>query len=245
MIRVFSDLEGISQAAAEIFVDLAVQAIAMRGRFSVALSGGNTPRRLHEILAEQTKINWQAIHIFWGDERCVPADDSRSNFRMARETLFSHVPLPAENIHTMRGDLSPADAASQYELDLRAFFGDAPPILDLVFLGLGDNAHTASLFPRTPVLAEKERWVSEVYVAELDMHRITLTAPLINQADQVVFLVSGADKAAALQKVLEGAPQPLQYPAQLIHPASGHPIWLVDKAAGQKLATPLKTEDEY
>ena len=238
MIHIYKDLEGIGQAAAEIFVDSAKQAIATRGRFSVALSGGNTPRRLYEILATppfRDRVKWLSVHVFWGDERCVPMDDPRSNFHMAREALLDHIPLPKENIHPMRGNLPPTEAAGQYEVDLRNYFKNQPPVMDLILLGLGDNAHTASLFPQTSALNEKEKWVTEVYVAEQDMYRITLTAPFINQADQVVFLVSGMDKAPALQNVLEGAYQPHIYPAQLIHPNGAHPIWLVDKAASHKL----------
>ena len=238
MIRIFNDLEGISNAAAEIFADAAEQAIVKSGRFSVALSGGNTPRHLHEILSSEPyhdRIQWQLVHFFWGDERCVPADDPRSNFRMARETLLDLVPVPAENIHAVQCELPPAEGAFQYEAELRKFFGAQPPAFDLILLGMGDNAHTASLFPHTPVLNETERWVSDVYVKELDMYRVTFTAPLINQAGQVVFLVSGADKAVALQNVLEGAYHPQEYPAQLIRPNGAHPLWLVDKAAAHKL----------
>jgi 6-phosphogluconolactonase len=248
MIRIFHDLEGISRAAAELFADAAEQAISSRGRFSVALSGGNTPRRLHEILSAEpyhSQIQWQAVHVFWGDERCVPLDDPRSNFRMARETLFDHVSIPAENIHAVQGDLPPVEAAAQYETELRNFFRDEPPIFDLILLGMGDNAHTASLFPHTPVLNETERWVSEVYVAELNMFRVTLTAPLINQAGQVIFLVSGADKALALQNVLEGAYHPQEYPAQLIRPNGAHPLWLVDKAAAHKLTVDVEEDSKY
>ena len=238
MIRIFNNLESLSLAAAEMFADLANQAIASRGRFCVALSGGNTPRRLHEILANtpiRDQIRWESVYVFWGDERCVPADDSRSNALMARKTLLDHVPVPASHIHPIQGDLSPALAAAQYEAELREFFGDQTPIFDLILLGLGDNAHTASLFPHTPVLDEKERWVKEVYVAEQGMYRVTLTTPLINRANEVIFLVSGADKASALQRVLEGAYQPHELPAQLIRPNGAHPIWLVDKAASHKL----------
>jgi 6-phosphogluconolactonase len=245
MIRVFKDLESLSMAAAELFVELADQAIASHGRFSVALSGGNTPHRLYELLATAPfgdEIQWQDVHVFWGDERCVPADDPRSNARMAHQALLDHIPLPAGNIHAVQGDLPPAQSAAQYEAEVRNFFKGQPPIFDLILLGLGDNAHTASLFPHTPVLDEKERWVAEVYVAEQDMYRVTFTAPLINQAKQVVFLVSGAEKAHALQNVIEGAYQPQEYPAQLICPALAHPTWLVDKAASHKLA--VETEDE-
>jgi 6-phosphogluconolactonase len=245
MIRVFNDLEQLSQAAAELFVDIASQSIAARGRFSVALSGGNTPRGLYEMLASTSfrdKVQWEAVHIFWGDERCVPENDPRSNVLMARQTLLDHLPIPAENIHPIHGDLPPQEAAARYEVELRTFFGSQQPVFDLILLGLGDNAHTASLFPHTPVLNETERWVAEVYVAEQNMVRVTFTVPLINQADQVVFLVSGADKAHALHEVIEGAYQPQEYPAQLIHPNGTHPIWLVDKAAGHKLATPVEAE---
>ena len=240
MIRVFDDLESLSHVAAGIVADLAKEAVHAHGRFSVALSGGSTPRRLYELLADtpfRDKIQWQSVHVFWGDERCVPADDPRSNFRMARETLLDQVPLPAGNIHAVQGNLPPAQAAADYEAELRKFFGDRKPIFDLILLGLGDNAHTASLFPHTEVLNEKERWVADVYVAELDMYRVTFTAPLINQAGQVVFLVCGADKAPALKNVLEGPYQPHEYPAQLIRPRGVHALWLVDKAAGHKLAS--------
>lgn len=245
MIRIYNDLEALSQAAAKLFVDLSNQAIEEHGRFSVALSGGNTPRRLYELLAApplREQIHWETVHIFWSDERCVPADDPRSNFHMARKALLDHVSLPVANIHPMRGDIVPADAAVQYETELRTFFGDQPPVFDLILLGLGDNAHTASLFPHTDVLNETKHWVAEVYVAELDMYRITLTAPLINQADQVAFLVSGTGKALALQNVLEGAYQPHELPAQLIHPNGSHPLWLADKAASHKLAEPVDAE---
>lgn len=238
MIRIFNDLDTLSLAAAEMFAELANQAIASRERFCVALSGGNTPRRLYEILANmpvREQIRWESAYVFWGDERCVPTDDPRSNARMAREILLDQVPVPANQIHPIQGDLSPALAAAQYETELRDFFDDRPPVFDLILLGLGENAHTASLFPRTPVLDEKKRWVKEVYVAKQDMSRVTLTAPFINQARDVIFLVSGADKALALQSVLEGAYQPHRLPAQLIRPNGAHPIWLVDKAASHKL----------
>ena len=184
----------------------------------------------------QEQIRWESVYIFWGDERCVPTDDPRSNARMAHKILLDHVPVPVNQIHPIRGDLTPVLAAAQYETELRDFFGDQPPVFDLILLGLGENAHTASLFPHTPVLDEKERWVKEVYVAEQDMYRVTLTAPLINQAKNVIFLVSGTDKALALQSVLEGAYQPHELPAQLMRPNGAHPIWLVDRAASHKLA---------
>ena len=239
MIHIFQNLEKLSQAAAETFVNLADQAVRARGRFSVALSGGGTPRRMYELLASNPlrgRVRWSAVHVFWGDERCVPAEDPRSNARMARQALLDHVPLPAGNIHPISGELPPTQAAARYETILRKFFEGGEPVFDLILLGLGENAHTASLFPHTPVLQESQRWAAEVYIASQEMYRVTLTAPLINRARKVLFLVSGAGKAEALQHVLEGAVQPNDFPAQLIRPNGVHATWLVDKAASHKLA---------
>jgi 6-phosphogluconolactonase len=238
MIRVYNDLEALSQAAAEIFTVQSRQASLICGRFSVALSGGGTPRRLYEILATspfRERIHWNEVHVFWSDERCVPEDDPRNNARMARLTLLNLVPIPPANIHPIRCDQSPQQAADLYEKELKDFFNTQNPNFHLVLLGLGENAHTASLFPHTSVLNETERWVSEVYIPELEMHRITFTAPFINQASQVVFLVSGLDKSSVLKKVLEGSYKPHDLPAQLIRPNGVQPIWLVDKAASHKL----------
>ena len=246
MIRVYNDLEALSQAAAELFVAQSRQASIICGRFSVALSGGETPRRLYEILATspyRERIHWNEVHIFWSDERWVPEDDPRNNSWMAHQTLLDLVPIPPENIHPIHRDQSPQQAATQYEQELRAFFSSQNPNFHLVLLGLGENGHIASLFPHTQVLNEQEKWVSEVYVTELGMHRITFTAPFINQASQVVFLVSGADKAQVLENVLEGPYQPHALPAQLIRPKGIHPIWLVDKAASHKLTA--QADEDY
>jgi 6-phosphogluconolactonase len=205
----------------------------------VALSGGETPRRLYEILATspyRERIHWDEVHIFWSDERCVPENDPRNNAWMARQTLLDLVPIPPDHIHPIRCDQSPQQAAIQYEKELKDFFSTQNPNFHLVLLGLGENGHTASLFPHTQVLNEKLRWVSDVHIVELGMDRITFTAPFINQASQVVFLVSGADKAQVLENVLEGTYRPHSLPAQLIRPNGKPPIWLVDKAAGHKLA---------
>jgi 6-phosphogluconolactonase len=240
MIRIFNDLESLSLATAEMFSEIANKAVASQGRFSVALSGGHTPQRLYEILAKQPfheKVPWESVHIFWGDERCVPAGDPRSNVMMAQRILLDHVPVPANQIHPIQGDLPAALAAFNYETELRNYFSGGSSAFDLILLGLGENAHTASLFPHASVLDETKRWVSEVYVAEQNMYRVTLTAPLINQAREVIFLVSGAEKASALQGVLEGTYNPHELPAQLIHPNGAHPLWLVDKAAAHKLTT--------
>ena len=238
MIRIYNDLEALSQAAAELFLLQSRVASMVCGRFTVALSGGETPRRMYEILGEppyRDRIHWKDVHIFWSDERCVPDDDPRSNSLMARQSLLNHVPIPPQNIHPIHCSSSPQQAAIQYEQELKEFFSRQNPNFHLVMLGLGSNGHIASLFPHTPVITEKERWVSEVYIDELGMYRVTFTAPYINQAEQVVFLVSGADKAQVLEDVLEGPYQPAELPAQLIRHNGTHPLWLVDKAASHKL----------
>ena len=238
MIRIYNDLEALSQAAAELFTVESRKASLICGRFTVALSGGETPRRLYEVLATppyRERIHWGEVHIFWSDERCVPENDPRNNSRLARQTLLDHVPIPPDHIHPIGCDQSPQQAAIQYEKELKDFFSTQNPNFHLVLLGLGGNGHIASLFPHTPVLNEQAKWVSDVYVKELGMYRITFTATFINQASQVVFLVSGADKAQVLEKVLEGSYQPHELPAQLIRPNGEHPIWLVDKAASHKL----------
>ncbi len=242
MIRVFNDLYGLSVAAAEMFIELAHQAIHAHGSFSVALSGGNTPRHMYHLLAAhpfREHIPWRSVQVFWGDERCVPANDPRSNAHIAHQLLLDLVPIPPENIHPVQVDLSPAQAALQYEAELRNFYANRSPIFDLILLGMGANAHTASLFPHTPVLLEKKRWVADIYLPEQDLYRVTFTVPLINLAKEVVFLVDGADKAHTLQNVLEGPHHPQEYPAQLIRPNGVHPTWLVDKAAALKLSTEI------
>jgi 6-phosphogluconolactonase len=238
VIEVYPDLESLSQAAASFMVQQANQAVAARGRFSVALSGGGTPRRTYELLAAPPLVDqapWDRMHVFWGDERCVPLDDPRSNARMAKEAWLDHVPVPSNQIHPLACAQAPAAAAREYEAELRAFFAGGPPRLDLVLLGLGDNGHTASLFPDTPVLEERERWAAEVYVADQNLYRVTLTAPFINQARVVAFLVAGRRKAAVLREVLHGPRNPRRLPAQLIEPQYGELWWLIDLEAAALL----------
>ncbi len=238
MIQTYPDLEALSRGAAELFVQLAQQAVQARGRFSVALSGGNTPRRAYELLAQpplRDQVPWNAVHVFWGDERFVPPDDPRSNERMARLTLLDHVPVPPSQIYPMFEAGTPAQAAARYEAILRRFFTNQRPQLDLVLLGLGDNGHTLSLFPGTPVLDEHQKWVADVYVAEQDMYRVTMTAPLVNQAAVLAFLVSGADKAEVLREIVTGKPDYHRLPAILIQPAHGELRWLLDRAAAARL----------
>jgi 6-phosphogluconolactonase len=238
VIRVFDDPEDLSRGVAEFFVRAAREAVAQRGQFSIALSGGGTPRPTYELLAQspyRNEMDWRRVHIFWGDERCVPWDDPRSNARLAREAWLAHVPIPAGQVHPMDCLPVPEEGARRYEALLRAFFADEEPRFDLILLGLGENGHTASLFPGDPVLKEKERWVVPVYEAGQDLHRLTLTATCINQARAVAFLVAGAAKAAVVREVIQGSRDPLRLPAQLICPEPGELDWFLDKQAAGKL----------
>ncbi len=242
-IEVHPDPQHLARAAAGHIVHIAAEAIAARGRFTIGLPGGSTPRLLFALLSNLPwvrRIDWAHVHVFWGDERCVPPDHPESNYRLAHETLLQHVPLPAEQIHRISGELPPAEAARAYEQTLRTLFtedtsADPQPRFDLMLLGLGDDGHTASLFPGTAALTETTRWVVENYVPRLDSWRITLTAPAINAAAHVIFLVSGAGKAEALRVVLQGPLRPSAYPAQLIRPCAGQLLWLVDQAAATLL----------
>ncbi len=236
MVQIYADLGALSRAAAEIFVARARRAVADHGQFSVALSGGHTPGCTYELLSRPPygdQVPWNRMHVFWGDERCVPPDDPRSNERMARLALLDHVPIPAEQIHPMRCAGDAAKAAQWYEATLRAFFAGREPRFDLVLLGLGENGHTASLFPETSALDEQEHWAADVAVAGEEFHRITLTPPLINQAAAVMFLITGASKAGILQAVLQGPCTPHRLPAQIIRPVAGETLWLVDRDAGR------------
>ena len=238
ILQTFPNLESLSQAAAGLFARLAADAVKTRGRFSVALSGGGTPRRAYEILAQppfREQVSWDCTHVFWGDERCVDPADPRSNTRLAREALLDRVPLPGTQIHPLSCSPSPESGAQNYENLLREFFGGGPPRLDLIFLGLGENGHTASLFPGDPALNERERWTAPVQVAGENLARVTLTVPLINEAAVVAFLVAGAAKAGVLRKVLQGPRDPRRLPAQLINPGGGELYWLVDREAAAEL----------
>lgn len=233
-LQVFPNPEALSVAAAEFIVDLANQSVQQNGRFTISLSGGSTPERLFRLFAESPYVEqmpWANTYFFWGDERCVPLDDPRNNAHQAIALLFSKINIPAENIFRIQTNLSPAEAAEQYEAAIQELFGDAPPRFDLMLLGMGDNGHTASLFPNTTVLHEEVRMVKEIYVEEVSMYRVTMTAPLINLAHHIVFLATGANKAEMLKTVLQGAYEPELYPAQLIEPVDGTLIWMVDEAA--------------
>jgi 6-phosphogluconolactonase len=228
-VMVLPDPLSLAREAADRFVALARSAIAARGRFTVALSGGSTPRLLYEQLVAQP-IAWQYVHVFWGDERCVPPDHPNSNYDLAQRGLLSHVDIPAQNVHRLQGELDPAQAAQHYETELRDFFGTQPRF-DLILLGMGADAHTASLFPGTPALHEQQHWVVAHYVDKLQAERLTLTPPIINAAANVIFLIAGSAKAAALRSVWHGPHDPDRFPAQSIVPTAGRIIWLVDQAA--------------
>lgn len=237
-LHVFPDQQSLADGASEFIVQCAAQAVAERGRFVVALAGGSTPRPTYARLAgadNKDRIAWGKTHVWFGDERCVPPDDARSNYRMAREALLDHVALPPANTHRILGEMDPAQAALVYEQEMQRFFRVATlPRFDLILLGMGDNGHTASLFPGTAVLREATRWVAPQYVEVMSTWRVTFTAPLINGARAVAFLVAGAGKADMLWNVLHGQYQPDVWPSQLIQPPAGELHWLVDAAAAVK-----------
>ena len=236
-INIFDTPEELAEAAARGFVERAAAAIAERGRFAVALAGGSTPKSTYEILARDhaNAVDWPNVHVFFGDERTVPPDHEDSNYRTAREALLDHVPVGS--VHPMRGELPPEEAAASYEEDLRAFFGEDPPALNLIMLGIGGDGHTASLFPETSALEVTDRLVVANPVPKLDTTRITLTVPVLNAAWEVYFLVAGEDKAEALEEILEGDADPREYPAKLVQPPGG-PTWMVDRAAAGALTSP-------
>jgi 6-phosphogluconolactonase len=247
-IRTYPDAASLARAAAEHFVTLATAAIAARRRFAVALSGGSTPRATYALLASDefaTRVDWPRVHVFWGDERCVPPDHPDSNYRMACETLLDHVPLPTRNVHRIRGEINPEKAAADYERLLRSFFAQQPkgketrvlPVLrfDLALLGMGEDGHTASLFPGTAALHEQTRWVVAHCAYKLGMWRVTLTPVVLNAAAHVTFVLSGVGKAERLREVLAGPYQPDVVPAQIVRPTDGRLLWLADAAAAVHL----------
>jgi len=235
-IYVYDTPEELAGAAAREFADKAGEAIAERGRFAVVLAGGSTPEAMYGILASDYmgQIDWSKVYVFFGDERPVPPDHDDSNHKMASEMLLDHVPVA--NVHRMRGELPPDEAAAAYEEELRTFFRtEEVPGFDLILLGIGADGHTASLFPETAALEVSDRWVVANPVLKLDAARITLTVPVINAARAVNFLVAGEDKAEALKEILESNADPRAFPARLIQPQGG-PEWMLDQSAASLLA---------
>ena len=240
-VKIFSTSMEMMEAAAKGFTARAAEAVSARGRFTAALSGGKTPVALYSLLAKApfvSQIPWSHVHLFWGDERCVPPDHGDSNYRMTREFLLDHVPIPPANVHRMPGEMDPVEAAARYEKQLRDFFaphGEALPVFDFILLGLGEDGHTASLFPGTRAIRESSRWVVGHHVDAHKGWRITLTPPVINAARTVVFIAAGAGKAAVLKEILEGPFRPDTLPAQIVRPAGGNQLWMLDREAAAQL----------
>lgn len=238
MLHIFDKVDSLFTAIADFIVAKAADAIAKEGRFSLVLSGGNSPKKLHELLASDAyrdKIDWSKVFFFFGDERYVPATHQDSNFLMAKNTLFDPLNIPKSQVFPINTSLPPAGGAKAYEKDIQNFFGSSPVKFDVIILGLGDNSHTASLFPHTAVLHEKDALVKEEYIEEVKMYRITLTAPTINDAHYIAFLLYGAGKAEAVKHILEDERNIEEYPAQLIQPTGGELHWFMDEAAADKL----------
>ena len=241
MIKVFNSEDLTLTALADLIVVKSREAIAERGRFNFALSGGSSPKRLYELLVSdmyKDKIQWGKVFFFFGDERYVPLNDSNSNYLMAYRSLFDPLSIEADQIFAVNTALPPAEAAKDYELRLLRHFKDPACPFDLILLGLGDNSHTASLFPFTAVLHEQNALIKEIFVEEVNMYRITFTAPLINAANAIAFLVYGSSKAEAVHHILEGTQNLEAYPAQLIKPKSGELYWFMDEAAASRIKRP-------
>jgi 6-phosphogluconolactonase len=254
-LNIAKNTEELNWQVAEWIVSCINDVLQKQNRFTIVLSGGSTPKKLYQLLATdefKNKIEWQRLHIFWGDERYVPFTDDRNNAKMAFDTLLDHVPVSKSQIHVMRTDIDAETSANEYEKALQNYFPEAvskesthnsaltPDIsrlttFDLVLLGLGDNAHTLSLFPGEEVIHEKNHWVKAVFVKEVNMQRITLTAPVANLASNVAFIVSGQDKADAVSHVLLNDYIPDLYPAQVIKPVKGELYWFLDEAAAMRL----------
>ena len=238
-IRIFKDVENLSRAAASLFIEQATESIRERGRFLVALNGGNTPMRLFQLLATdfREQVDWSKVHLFWGDERCVAPHDPGSSYGQARDMLLRRVPVTDSNIHRIKGELGPAEASKEYSLVLKEL--SSPPLkwprFDLVYLGMGEDGHTASLFPGSSVdIAEAVIPVTAHY-QDRPADRVTLTPVVFNSAGMVVFMVTGDRKADILTEVLRDRYNAEQIPAQRINPSEGKLIWLVDEEAAGKL----------
>lgn len=237
-LHVYNDAAEVSAHLAEWITQKIETTLATKDRFTFVVTGGNSPKQLYALLAAapyKDRIDWTKMHIFWGDERAVPFDDSRNNAKMTFEHLLNKVPVVKEQVHIMDTKLQPAESARAYEAILHKYFDDTGATFDLVLNGMGDDGHTLSLFPHTSVIHEKDAWVSSFYLEAQQMYRITLTAPVVNRAHAVVFLTFGENKAKALYEVTRGEKNIDQYPSQIIQPASGQLHWFVDEAAASLL----------
>jgi len=240
MIEIFANSQELARGAAEYFVARSGEAVAQKGFFTVALSGGSTPQALYQLLADvhepfHAQAPWSRTHFFWSDERHVPPDHPDSNYRMAHEAMLSRVPVPESNIHRVPSENpDAAAAANEYEQTILQLTKQSVPQLDLILLGLGSDGHTASIFPGSEVLHETQRLVAAPWVEKFNTYRITMTLPLLNNGASVLFLVSSAEKAEIVKKVMEG---PKQYPAQAVQPTHGQLLWMLDKDAAAGLSS--------
>jgi 6-phosphogluconolactonase len=237
--RVSPDIEALSRAALEEILVNLHEAVNLRGRFAIALSGGHTPEKMYALWAQnekyRTETPWDRVHMFWGDERFVSADDPLSNYRMTREALLSHVPNPAANVHPVPTNLAtPQAAAAAYDAELRKFFPTGTPAFDVTLLGIGPEGHTASLFPGSPALDEKKKWVEAVTVLATPPNRLTFTLPVLNHSRNTYFLAAGEGKKAILDALrAESDPARSQYPAARIQPLDGRVVWFLDEPASR------------
>jgi 6-phosphogluconolactonase len=239
IIKTYPDRESLAAATAEQFVNLAKNSLDNDIQFSAVLSGGSTPQPTYRRITTSKSaqdLDWQKIHIFWGDERCVSPDHPESNYRMTKEAFLDHIPIPQVNVHRIRGEIQPPKAAKEYEVLLREFFANRAPRFDLIFLGMGSDGHTASLFPNTSAVHESKRWVVANYVDAQFPWRITITPSIINQALNVTFIVAGPGKAERLRQVLWGRHQPDSLPAQAVRPHHGQLNWMIDQDAASLLS---------
>jgi 6-phosphogluconolactonase len=245
-LHIFHDLESLSEYAVKLFIEQAAQSIKERDQFLVALNGGNTPTRLFQLLATdyRDQVDWSKVHVFWGDERCVSPDDVESSYRQARDVLLSRIPIPDSNIHRVLGELGPAEASKEYALTLKELASHPLdwPRFDLVYLGMGEDGHTASLFPGSPVDVSEPTIPVTAHYQDRPANRVTLTPVVFNSARMIVFMATSEKKAITLAEVLSDRYNPELYPAQRIDPKDGKLIWLVDEAATSKLPQELKRQ---
>lgn len=237
-LHIFKDKDTLTKAAAEWIAELIETKLKSESRFTWLLSGGGTPKGLYQLMSAEPfreHIDWRKVHIFFGDERVVPFDDERNNGKMANDKLLNHVPIPRNQIHFMKTDIDPEKSSNEYEKILHEYFDQTPSTFDLALLGMGDDAHTLSVFPGSILINENKKWVTALYVPALEMNRITVMPSVVNKSENIMFLVSGNSKASALKHVLNDAYQPDKYPAQLIQPSHGELHWFIDEEAGKEL----------
>jgi 6-phosphogluconolactonase len=244
-LHIYKNANELVDELAKWITDYITNTLKKQNRFTIALSGGETPKSLYRTLSAapySNKIDWKKIHFFWGDERVVPFADEKNNAKMAYDTLLSKVEVPAANIHVVTTDLSPDIAAKEYEKILRNYFDGTKNSFDLILLGMGNDGHTLSLFPGSALLDEQDNWVNSVFVEDQKMYRITLMPSIVNKASAIIFLVTGKEKSGALKSVLQDQHKPDLYPAQLIQPLNGQLHWFLDEDAGRKI---MKNSTKY